>query len=135
MWLFTKYGFVSVVQKRGDAHLTVRSRARKHLDLARQHYWPELSETRKTPNADYGYRATIGHAEFAHGLARAGLDITYDNYKAEVTRVLGQAAHEVFMRVWSVLVDGRNKLDGVRENMGSVGRKPRRTTKQGKMWE
>lgn len=45
MWLFTKFGFFSIVQKDHDQRiiLTIRSRTREDLDRLHNHYLPSLS--------------------------------------------------------------------------------------------
>jgi len=45
MWLFTNFGFFSVVQKPGDSLLTIRARAAFDLDRLRDEYLPTLSPT------------------------------------------------------------------------------------------
>ena len=42
MWLFTNFGFFSVVQKPGERDLTVRSRLRSDLERLRERYLPTL---------------------------------------------------------------------------------------------
>ena len=44
MWLFTNFGFFSVVQKNGEPELTVRSRTQGDLLRLQRHYLPGLSE-------------------------------------------------------------------------------------------
>ena len=45
MWLFTRFGFFSIVRKPGDDNLTVRARVAADLDALREQYLPELSAT------------------------------------------------------------------------------------------
>jgi hypothetical protein len=45
MWLFTTFGFFSVVQKSHSDGLTVRARDAADLDRLRAEYLPELSAT------------------------------------------------------------------------------------------
>ena len=57
MWLFTKFGFYSVVQKPGEDCLTVRSRVREDLDPLREQYLPNLGQTLDHVETDYPFRA------------------------------------------------------------------------------
>ncbi|MGY2253445.1 MULTISPECIES: hypothetical protein [Pseudomonas] len=43
MWLFTNFGFFSVVQKDASDDLTIRSRTKSDLDRLRNHYRPEAA--------------------------------------------------------------------------------------------
>jgi hypothetical protein len=55
MWLFTSFGFVSIVQDRDNPHnLLVRARVADHL----QSLFPK-SQVLATPYADYRYRAIV----------------------------------------------------------------------------
>jgi hypothetical protein len=103
MWLLTKFGFYSVVQKPGEDVLTVRARVRGDLDALRERYLPELGETIETPKADYGYRALVSHAAFGEALGRIGADIDYPNFKNAVRDAMGAARAKVYGEVWSVL--------------------------------
>ena len=111
MWLFTTFGFFSVVQKVGTEHLTVRARVRVDLDRLRDRYLPGLTATEVTPDNDYAYRATVPHADLAEAMGRIVADITFDNFKAEVENVQGHPREVVYARVWSVLNSGLPPLD------------------------
>jgi hypothetical protein len=105
MWLFTTFGFFSVVQKRSETVLTVRARVASDLDRLRTAYMPELSETVLGAGTDYPARATISHADFSRGLAKIGTDIHYDNFKSEVAKEMGRDRESVYHRVWSTLTE------------------------------
>ena len=63
MWLFTTFGFFSIVQKQSsDGFLTVRARAADDLDRLRNRV-PQLSPTIVGGGTDYPYRAKIPHAD------------------------------------------------------------------------
>lgn len=111
MWLLTTFGFFSVVQKRGTKHLTVRARVRSDLDRLRDLYVPGLTATKVTPDNDYAYRATVGHADLANAMGKIVADITYDNFKSEVDRVQGHPRELVYAKVWSALDAGLPPLD------------------------
>lgn len=99
MWIFTAQGFFSVVQKDREKLLTVRARVAADLDRLRA-VVPQLGPTVTTPEADYRYRALIGHADFAAGLAAIARDIDYPNFKAMTGRRLGPVREKVYSQVW-----------------------------------
>jgi hypothetical protein len=43
MWLFTVFGFFSIVRKSDDPHLTIRSRTLGDLRRLRNHYLPQAT--------------------------------------------------------------------------------------------
>ena len=99
MWIFTTFGFFSIVKKHGDADLTVRARVAADLDNLRTHV-PELTETVATPDQDYPYRATVSAVDLAIGLGEAIQEIDYDNFKAEVARQQGYFRAGMYSQVW-----------------------------------
>lgn len=112
MWIYTKHGFISVVQKPGDKFLTVRSRARADLDKIRAFYMPAIGNIRATPKADYGYRATVSFAGFAEGIVNMASDVDYPNFKAEVKKERGLDVEGVYAKVWAVMASNEDILDG-----------------------
>lgn len=102
MWLFTPFGFFSIVQKPGDTHLTIRARAAADLDNLRTRV-PDLSETVHTPKADYPYRATVSAVSLAIGLGDFITAIDYDNFKAEVASRQGHSRANLYGTVWATL--------------------------------
>lgn len=103
MWLVTRYGFFSVVQKPSDEDLTIRSRTRKDLEELRRRYLPEMGPIRTDEGTDYRYRATAPHAAVAEAVRRSVLDIDYANFKATVGREQGPDRARVYSRVWEDL--------------------------------
>ena len=75
MWLYTPFGFYSVVQKPGEEDLTVRGRVEADLDALRERYLPELGPTKVTPGHDYPCRAKSTHAALAAAMSRLVLDL------------------------------------------------------------
>jgi ADP-ribose pyrophosphatase YjhB (NUDIX family) len=100
MWLFTTFGFFSIVQKPGTTSLTVRARVGADLDALREKYMPELSATISGKGVDYPYRATIEHSSFASGLAHIAEEIHYETFKNEVIQTLGEERSLVYSEVW-----------------------------------
>ncbi len=103
MWLFTPFGFFSVVQKRGDAGLTVRSRARGDLLRLRRHYLPELSEPVAQAGTDYPWRACCSHDALGQAMPRLVQHIDYANFKDEVALSQGQSRALRYGKVWQAL--------------------------------
>ena len=118
MWLFTPSGFYSVVQKRGDQHLTVRARDAADLDRLRAQYLPSLSATLATPRNDYPFRANATHKNFAAALGRIAKDIDYDNFKDAVASRCGDRRAAIFSEVWLTmhLLESRS-ADQVNNNL------------------
>ena len=98
MWLFTKTGFYSVVQKKGEEGLQVRARVEKDLITLKEKYMPELTDPIYTVG-DYAYRSFISHADFANGMARVGEDIHYDNFKNTIGKIDIARAH-IYSNIW-----------------------------------
>lgn len=103
MWLFTNFGFFSIVQKAGDDHLTVRSRTHGDLLRLRRHYLPALTPPSRLGGSDYPWRSTCTHAALAEALPRIVQHLTYDNFKSEVKRTLGSAREARYAKVWEAL--------------------------------
>jgi hypothetical protein len=104
MWLATPLGFVSVVQKPGDDHLTIRARAHDDLDRLREHACPSLTPTITGAGTDYPYRATCSHEAWATALADIARAIDYSNFKSTVSRRQGHARARVYGQVWHQLL-------------------------------
>lgn len=118
MWIFTKYGFFSVVcARKGDGkhgqpidpdRIMVRSRLRRHLRLLQERF-PDLigqCEIQKNTGTDYAFRLFVPKNEWVHVLARLAEETNYDNFKSEVADHLGAAgsAYENSLTdVWSVM--------------------------------
>jgi hypothetical protein len=100
MWIFTTFGFFSVVQKKpSDEFLTVRARDPEDLDRLRQHL-PELGPTR-LEGGDYCCRARVPRAAFATGLAMIAAEINYDNFKEAVHESMGSQRARIYHDVWA----------------------------------
>lgn len=105
MWLFTPFGFYSIVRKDGGGELTVRARARADLSHLRRRYLPALSATVVKPRSDYRYHAKVKKSALAAALRRIVEDIDYPNFKDEVRRVGGAEREELCHRVWEVMLE------------------------------
>jgi hypothetical protein len=103
MWLFTPFGFFSIVQKPGDPSLTIRARVREDLDALRERYLPSLSATIAKAGTDYPWRATATHEATGEAMAALVRDLDYGNFKSEVAKLQGQVRATAYHQVWDVL--------------------------------
>lgn len=103
MWLFTKLGFFSVVQKQPGETLTVRARLRGDLERLRAEALPELGPTTEGAGTDYRFRATVPAAAFGRAIGALAAGIDYSNFKSEVSRVRGHEAAAPLHDVWHVM--------------------------------
>lgn len=103
MWLFTPFGFFSVVQKEGESGLTVRSRARSDLLRLQRHYLPQLGEPVAHEGSDYPWRARCSPDDWGQALQKMAGHIDYANFKDEVAQSSGKARAQRYSKVWSAL--------------------------------
>lgn len=118
MWLFTKYGFFSVVcARQGEGghdqavdlnRFMVRARLREHLTALQQRF-PELladSEIREFAGSDYAYRIFVPKAVWSQVLVGLNDELDYDNFKSKAAEFLGAAGDDYLRKlheVWSVM--------------------------------
>jgi hypothetical protein len=117
MWLITKFGFFSVVEKpsdQGEGSLTIRARSKKDLENLKKNYLPEMSEIETSDNTDYKYRATAPREYIAEAFMQAIQDIHYSNFKDEVKKKQGHGRASVYGWVWDSLytIQTEEKLRG-----------------------
>lgn len=103
MWILTVSGFYSVVQKPGDAHLTIRARVAEDLDRLRNTYLPDLGPTVLGAGTDYSCRAVVDREALATAMADIVRDVTYANFKSAVSAELGPQRAHVYHDVWAAL--------------------------------
>ncbi len=104
MWLFTKFGFFSVVQKDGDRDLTVRARVKEDLENLKDKYLPNMSKIVVGAGTDYPFRAKVSRAELAEAIKQIAMDIDYSNFKDAVNDMQGTARANTYLRVWSSML-------------------------------
>ena len=105
MWLITNFGFFSIVQKRGDSDLSIRSRVKKDLKALREKYLLGLGEIKKSDVTDYRYRAKVSPADLAEAMGKMIRDITYDNFKNCVAEKQGSKRAHIYHKVWEDLLE------------------------------
>lgn len=106
MWLQTRVGFFSIVEKPGDRasnRLTIRARVAADLHALRDRYLPALGEVQEGNHNDYRFRATAPREAVAESIGKAIMDIDYQNFKNVVAQEQGLARAHVYGDVWSVL--------------------------------
>jgi hypothetical protein len=111
MWLFTTFGFFSIVRKPGTEVLTVRSRTRGDLIRLRRHFLPQLSEPLEHAGTDYRWRAVCSHDDFAQGMPRIIDQIQYSNFKDEVAAWLGPQRADRYAHVWGQLLEMKDECN------------------------
>lgn len=104
MWLCTKHGFYSIVQKRDGFH--VRARTRRDLEnlIAVTKLEFKIEEW---PAADYRWRFRVFNLASIRSVFAALLDsITYENFKSEVySRADQHDKRSAYNRLWQALAD------------------------------
>lgn len=114
MWLFTQYGFYSVVCARdleGDGsrfdpeHVMVRARSRRHLESLQQRF-PELASLPigDTANTDYRFRIVVPKTTWAEVARALAGEIDYGNFKSRVHSRTSDADYtHALHEVWAVM--------------------------------
>jgi len=105
MWIFSKIGFYSAVQKPDSPVITIRARVTQDLDRLREMYLPNLSPNASQPDTDYPVRAYATPEDWANAVAAMARDIDYSNFKSEVMRLQGSARMDAYHNVWEALLD------------------------------
>jgi len=106
MWIFTSHGMLSIVAHRDRPdYLLVRAREPGVIEAI----FPD-AKVKRTPNADYRYRAAIprGHVAVVFGNKLFKLD--YTNFKASIP-ASKQAYHDACMDVWTRMTELQNTVD------------------------
>jgi hypothetical protein len=117
MWVFTLYGFYSVVcarnqdgTKAGTNKLIVWARVRHHLETLQGRFSELVGYSiRETPDTDYRYRIIIPKARWKEVVAQMVEELSYGNFKDEAARSLGvgerdyiHALHDVWSRLYDL---------------------------------
>lgn len=101
MWLMTKHGFYSVVQKKpGIYH--VRARERRDLLNLTGPGGPLSGEPIHQGSSDYPYRVIVGAVEVRRLMEFLAQALDYPNFKAEIHKRPDQR-RKPYYRVWDIL--------------------------------
>jgi hypothetical protein len=104
MWVVSLTGFYSVVVDSVDTNrLVVRTRVRRDLVRLKRRYLPSLTHVAHTPGRDYQFRAFCRPAAWADAAAAMVRDISYSNFKYEISKTEPRRA-EVYANVWGSLL-------------------------------
>jgi hypothetical protein len=105
MWLMTKHGFYSIVQKKpGEYH--IRSRVRKDLENLVQRVPLTEAKIHDTTGADYSFRVIVGQDDVLSVMEFLGNTLEYSNFKSHIDDLPDQAErHGVYSRIWGILSD------------------------------
>lgn len=99
MWLMTKYGFFSVVEKTDGVHI----RARERADLENLLGVLPL-EILSTPANDYPFRMVTDHVGLTLVLGHVAKTLDYPNFKGVVAITPGQSQKlQAYHDVWATL--------------------------------
>jgi ADP-ribose pyrophosphatase YjhB (NUDIX family) len=104
MWLFTTFGFFSIVEKESGDILTIRARVRSDLERLRDRYLETMSPILENKGTDYRFRATAHRRNVADALRKVTEDIQYPNFKNEVRRELDSDRERLCHDVWDVML-------------------------------
>lgn len=102
MWLCTKHGFFSIVEKLpGEFHI----RARVKRDIENLKALAEIKRTViSTPDADYRYRLVVNKVEVLAALTCMANEIDYSNFKSKIGKTEDQRDKlNAYHEVWSVM--------------------------------
>jgi len=105
MWLFTTFGFFSIVKHHTTPRtFVVRGRIESDLRAARavcQESWPVAH----TPDHDYAWRFDCSPADLGQLLTAAAMSVDYPNFKAAVLRAQGAERERAYHGVWATIAD------------------------------
>jgi len=122
MWLFTDFGFFSIVCKPGTKNLCVRARMPGDLEAFRDRLaqvsafdganaaeqWPIEDFT----GTDYAFRLYASNDDVAALMSEFVKGIDYNNFKGRVGRTQGHDRASVYMNVWSIMNRMQEKAVG-----------------------
>jgi len=114
MWLFTRAGFFSVVDKksqgRGVGEVCVRTRVLADFESLHQLYFPDMPDVVVEQHSDYPYRIFVGKKQWAKVAALMSEDVDYSNFKTMVGKVQGYDRAHLYGEIWSVMFGAEQKL-------------------------
>jgi hypothetical protein len=122
MWVFTRYGFFSVVCAKNlsaggldKSHLMIRARSAAHLKTLKDRFSKQLAgcEISVAKDTDYPCRLIVARDTWTEISRLLADEIDYGNFKSEVARHKGNDNYEESLhKVWSVM---RRFQDAVQE--------------------
>jgi 8-oxo-dGTP pyrophosphatase MutT (NUDIX family) len=103
MWLFTPFGFYSIVRKTPGPELTIRGRTLGDLQRLRARFLPSATEPVSQAGTDYPWRMRCTEQALAAAIPALVASIDYANFKDAVAKVTGPARATRYGKVWDVL--------------------------------
>jgi hypothetical protein len=106
MWVFSRYGMVSVSAFKGK--FNVRARDRKHLEALMERFTQMDAKILVTPKRDYYFRIEVARDVWVKVVAEMAAEQTWGNFKNEVAVTRPQdedyldALHEVWEVMWNL---------------------------------
>ena len=102
MWLATKHGFYSIVQKApGEFH--VRARVRQDLENLLTLVGKDMV-IQEWPAADYRYRTIVAQRDLTEIMAALALSLDYPNFKGQIARSPDQRVKlDAFHEIWAIM--------------------------------
>lgn len=109
MWVFTQYGFYSIVcgEAPGGADLDtlmVRARRKTHLEMLQKRF-PKLAgfDIKCWRDRDYRYRLIVPKPVWVATLAELANEQDYTNFKGRVSKTCGGAYSHALHDVWGTM--------------------------------
>jgi len=112
MWVFSRAGFFSAVQKGSDkgAEVCVRGRVRADFDRLRDLYFPDMGQVLSKGGTDYPYRIYVSHDQWAKIMESMAQDVDYKNFKGMISGERGYAVADLYSDVWAVMYGAEKKV-------------------------
>ena len=106
MWIATKNGYFSIVQKEYDPPgiLTVRGRVQSDVDDLRQRLKPQVGNLRIDDAADYKYRFCASDTAIASIISADIMALNYDNFKSRIYQDSPHRA-KIYGECWYALAE------------------------------
>jgi hypothetical protein len=104
MWIFTEFGFFSIVSHRSKPMISlVRGRVRSDLLAFAARAGVDPCCVFEDAGADYRYRLELPKTKVQRVLSSTVEAMNYDNFKARVEELQGIRREQVYMAIWSHL--------------------------------
>src|SRR5215813_3564765 len=124
MWLFTKYGFYSVVEDRFNKDkVMVRARSRQHLVALQNLNAVSLKGCKiaRTDSADYRFRMRMTKSQWRLCHERLVETLTYRNYKDEAKKLRDKDFDLALGEIWAIMHEYQERIDVLPHNVQSKG--------------
>lgn len=114
MWLYTKFGFYSVVHKPPCkcGELLVRARCiddLKELQTILEKKFQFSGKIIETPKADYAFRMIVPRQTWGEFLASTAMTLDYNNFKDSIPQ-RDHARHQAFFTCWEAMFTWQKAL-------------------------